>query len=142
MDTNKVAYWTALAVLGMGLNSEYRRGNFLALHRVAERADSVLCEISSRAEQTLASAIGVTSISEFAAETRSASAGQLADMRVQSDLLREQARDQAEVVRDESRAQAEVIRAQAEMQRAAIEQVRCATRSRLQTVLAGSSSME
>ncbi len=142
MDTNKVAYWVALGVLALGLNSQYRQGRFAAVHQAVERADLALCGVTAHAERTLAAAIGVTGRSEFLAEARSASASQLADVRLQSELLREQARDHAEMVRDEIRAQAEMIRAQAEMRRAAMEQVRCATRSRLQTVLAVSSSVE
>lgn len=137
MDTNKIAYWTALAVLALGLNSEYRQGNFVALHRVAERADSALCAISARAERTLAVAMGATSRSEFAAAARSASVGRFANVRLQSDLLRERARDQAENVRDEILAKTEVIRAQAEVRRAVIEQVRSRTRSQFQLIDAG-----
>ena len=40
MDANKAAYWIALGVLALGLNSEYRRGNFEPLHRVASRAET------------------------------------------------------------------------------------------------------
>ena len=38
MNTNKAAYWIALGVLALGLNSEYQHGRFVALHRVAGRA--------------------------------------------------------------------------------------------------------
>jgi hypothetical protein len=134
MDTNKIAYWVALGVLALGLNSEYRHGNFVALHQAVERADLALCGISAHAERTLAAAIGVTGTSEFVAEARSASAGRFADVRLQSELLRDQARDQAEIMRDEIRAQAEVIRAQAEMRRAEMERVRSRTRSEFQFV--------
>jgi len=33
MDANKAGYWIAVGVLALGLNSEYRHGNFVALHR-------------------------------------------------------------------------------------------------------------
>jgi hypothetical protein len=141
MDTNKVAYWVALGVLALGLNSEYRHGNFVALHQAVERADLALCGISGRAERTLAAAMGATSTSEFAAEARSASASQLDDVRLQGELLREQARDQAEFVRDQIRARAEVIRAQAEIRRAEMEQVRSRARSQFQFVDAGDRGM-
>ena len=59
MDTNKVAYWVALGVLALGLNSEYRHGNFVALHQAVERADFAMCGVTTRAERTLAAAIGV-----------------------------------------------------------------------------------
>jgi hypothetical protein len=58
MDTNKAAYWVALGVLALGLNSEYQHGNFAALHQVAERTSSTLCRISTRAAQTL-TALGI-----------------------------------------------------------------------------------
>lgn len=60
MDTNKAAYWIAVGVLALGLNSEYLKGNFVVLHRVAARADAALCGISARAERTFAVAMGVT----------------------------------------------------------------------------------
>lgn len=128
MDTNKAAYWIAVGVLALGLNSEYRQGNFVALHRAVERADAVLCGASARAEQTLAVAMGVT---------KERSASRWAKVRLQSDLLREQAREQAEFARDHVRMRAEVMRAQAEMRRAAIEQVRWRTESQFQLSDAG-----
>jgi len=141
MDTNKVAYWVALGVLALGLNSEYRQGRFVALHQAVERADLALCEASARAERTLAEAIGVTGRPEFAGEARAASASRLADVRIQSELLREQARDQAEMVRDEIRAQAEVMRAQAEMQSGEMERIRSRALSEFQFVGRGDHDM-
>jgi hypothetical protein len=141
MNTNKIAYWVALGVLALGLNSEYRQGRFVALHQAVDRADLAFCVATARAERTLAAAIGVTGTSEFAAEARSASASRLADVRIQSEVLREHARDQAEMVRDEILAQAEVIRAQAEMRRAEIERVRSRTLSQVQFVDAGDRGM-
>ena len=131
MDTNKAAYWIVVGVLALGLNSEYRQGNFVALHRVAARADSELCRITARAERTLAVAIRATGTASDQSVSR------LDDVLAQSDLLREQARDQAEFVRDEIRAQAEVIRAQAEMRRAELEQARWRTRSQFELSSAG-----
>jgi hypothetical protein len=141
MDTNKVAYWVALGVLALGLNSEYRQGNLVAVHQAVERADLALCGMTARAERTLAATIGATGSSEFVTEARSASAGRLADVRLQSELLREQAHDQAEMVRDQIRAQAEVMRAQAEMRRAEMEQVRSRARSQVQFLDAGDGGM-
>ncbi len=123
MDTNKAAYWIALGVLALGLTSEYRQGNFVAVHQVAERADSVLCQIAARAEQTLA-AVTATGLPRVAMSDRLALASRLDNVQAQGDLLRERARDEAELVRDEIRARADVIRAQAEMRRAEMEQVR------------------
>ncbi|MGA7287091.1 MAG: hypothetical protein WBX02_03275 [Terriglobales bacterium] len=80
MDTNKVAYWVALGVLALGLNSEYRHGNFVALHQAVERADFAMCGVTTRAERTLAAAIGGTGRSQFVAEAQSESASRLAEM--------------------------------------------------------------
>jgi hypothetical protein len=129
MDTNKAAYWIALGVLALGLNSEYRHGNFVALHRVAEYADSALCRMTVRAEQTLAVARVLTSREGFPVDNLLASTGGAEMARAQAELLREQARDEAELFRDEILAQADVIRARAEMQRAEIEQIRFRTGS-------------
>ncbi|MFZ0563150.1 MAG: hypothetical protein WAM43_16160 [Terriglobales bacterium] len=141
MNTNKVAYWVALGVLALGLNSEYRHGNFVALHQAVERADFAMCGVTTRAERTLAAAIGGTGRSQFVAEAQSESASRLAEVRLQSNLLREQAREQAEFARDQIRAQAEVIRSQAEMQRAAIEQVRSRAESQFRLIDAGDGRM-
>jgi hypothetical protein len=131
MDTNKAAYWIALGVLALGLNSEYQHGSFGALHRVAERADSALCRMTTRAEQTLAGARVLTSREGFLADDLLASTGGAEMARAQGGLLRERARDEAELFRDEIRAQADVIRARAEMRRAEIEQIRFRTRSQV-----------
>jgi hypothetical protein len=133
MDANKAAYWIALGVLALGLNSEYRRGNFVTLHQVAERTASTLCQVSTRAERTLM-ALGITSREEFPVDGLLAS--DRAEMtRDEAELVREQARDRAEMVRervrDEIRAQADVIHARAEMQRAQMEQIRWRTVSQI-----------
>jgi hypothetical protein len=141
MNTNKAAYWIALGVLALGLNSEYQHGRFVALHRVAGRASSVLCQISTRAEQALAFARILASREELPVDNLLASAGGAEMARVQAEMLRDQAQDETELfrdavretvrdrVRDEVRAQADVIRARVEMQRAEIEQIRWRTRS-------------
>src|SRR5271168_1740504 len=139
MDTNKAAYWIALGALTLGLNSEYRHGDFVRLHRVAARADSVLCRIAVRAEETIAVATGNWGRREFN------SADRVEMARAQAEMLRERARDEAELfrdtvqqrvqetvretVRDQVRAQAAGMRARAEMQRAEIEQIRWRTAS-------------
>jgi hypothetical protein len=138
MDTNKAAYWIALGVLALGLNSEYRQGNFVALHRAAERAGSVLCQISTRAEQTVALALGITGRDEFAADSLLAVNDGAEMARTEAEMVREQAREHAEMVRervrDEIRARADEIREQAEMQRAQIEQIRWRTASQVRMV--------
>jgi hypothetical protein len=139
MNTDKTAYWIALGVLALGLNSEYRHGDSVALHRVAERAGSVLCRITARAEQTLAVATGLMSRRDLTMDNLLASADGAEMARAESELLREQARDESELIRDrvrdqvgdEIRAQADVIRARAEMRRTEIEQIRWRTRSQV-----------
>jgi hypothetical protein len=141
MDTNKAAYWIALGVLVLGLNSEYRQGKFVALHRVAGRADSMICQIATRAEQTLAVARALTTREESPADNLLASTDGDELAREREELSRVRARDAAELVRDrvrtqirdqvrdQIRAQVDGIRAQVEMRRAEIEQVRSRTRS-------------
>ncbi len=135
MDTNKAAYWIAVGVLALGLNSEYRHGSFVAVHRVAERAGSVLCRISTRAEQSLAVALGMTNREKFRTGDLLAATEGTEMARAEAEIVREQARARAEMVRervrDEIRAQADVIREQAEMVRAQIEQIRWRTASQI-----------
>jgi hypothetical protein len=133
MDTNKAAYWIALGVLALGLNSEYQHGSSMGLHRVAEHAGSALCRMATRAEETLAVARVLTRREGFPADGLSAATGGAEMARAQEELLRDQARDEAELLRDRLRdevhAQADVIRAQAEVQRAEVEQTRVRMRS-------------
>jgi len=133
MNTNKAAYWIALGVLALGLNSEYQHGRFVTLHRVAAHAGSALCRISTRAEQALAVARILASREELPVDKLLASADAAEMARAQAEMLAEQARDEAEpfrdTVRDNVLAQTNVIRARAEMQRAEIEQIRWRTRS-------------
>jgi hypothetical protein len=121
MDANKAAYWIALGVLALGLNSEYRQGNFPALHRVASRAENALCRISTDAQHTLAMARALTSGNQTSVRDLVASASGPRMARDQAEQLRESIRER---VREQVRAQAKVLRAQAEMQRAEIEQTR------------------
>ena len=127
MDTNKAAYWVALGVLALGLNSEYQHGNFVALHQVAERAGSTVCRISTRAEQTLM-ALGITGREALPADDLVAASDRVEMARDEAESTREQARARAEMVRervrDEIRAQADVLRAEADVRRAQIEQIR------------------
>lgn len=131
MNTNKAAYWIALGVLALGLNSEYRHGNFVALHRVADHAGSALCRMTTRAERTLAVARILASRWGLPVDDLLASADGAEMARAQAEILREQARDRAELLRDEIRDQADGIRAEARMRRAEIEQIRFRTRTQL-----------
>jgi len=130
MNTDKAVYWIAVGVLALGLNSEYQHGNLAALHRVAERADSVVCRVTMRAERTLAVARLLTSRDGSAADDLVASAGAAETARDKAVLLRDMLRHR---VTDELRAQAEVIRAQAEV-RSNIEQIRLHARSQFRFV--------
>ena len=140
MDTNKAAYWIAVGVLALGLNGEYRNGSFVALHRAADRAESVLCRVSTRAEQAVAVAMGVTTRRAILPDNVLAVADQGEMAREQAEMIREQAREQAELVREQVRneilAQRDVLRAQAEMRRAEVEQIRWRVRSNLRLTTA------
>ena len=141
MDTNKAAYWIALGVLALGLNSEYKHGSFVTMHRVADRAESALCRISSHVEQTVAVARVLASRDRFEVGNLLASASGGESTRDRAELLREQAQEEADLFRervkenvqrqvdDQIRAQVDVIRAQAEMRRAEIEQIRARSQS-------------
>jgi hypothetical protein len=138
MNTNKAAYWIAVGALALGLNSEYRRGNFVPLHRIADRAGSAMCRITSRAEKTLAIAKFLAGPEVGLPETLVASAGEVDTARSRVHMLRQHSREEAAVlreemrdqVRDEIRARAEVNRARAEMQRAEME-IQLRTRSQV-----------
>jgi len=129
MDTNKAAYWIALGVFALGLNSEYQHGRFVALHRVSEHAGSTLCRMATRAEQTLAARV-LASRERFPVDGLSAATGGAEMAQGQDELLRDQVRDEAELPRDRVLGQADVIRAEAEVQRAEVEPIRLRMRSR------------
>jgi hypothetical protein len=131
MDTNKAAYWIALGVLALGLNSEYQHGSFVALHRVAEHAGSALCRMATRAEQTVAVARVFTSRERFTVDDLLVASDRAEMARAQVELLRDQARDEAELLRDGVLAQDDVVRVQAETQRAEVEQIRLRMRSQV-----------
>src|SRR5260221_11595842 len=107
MNTNKAAYWIALGVFALTLNSEYRHGSFVPLHRVAEHAGSALCRVTARAEKTLVVSTAPKSHQEFPADNLLAADARTEMARAHGGLDR----DKAEFHRDEVPAQAEVIRA-------------------------------
>jgi hypothetical protein len=127
MNTNKLMYWIVLGVFALGLHSEYRNGRLPAIHRVAEHAESALCRIVARAEQTVALARVLTNPQPLAADDLFASAR--GREMAQAELLRDQARAHAQLLGDQVRAQADLIRAQAELQRSQIEQIHWRTHS-------------
>src|SRR5271157_5682819 len=119
MNTNKIMYWLALGVFALGLHSEYRNGRFPALHRLADQAESTLCRMVTRAEQTLALARVLTSPQPVFANDLFASARD--QELAQSNVLRDQAQAHAELLRNQVRARADLMRAQAEVQQSQIE---------------------
>ena len=129
MDTSKAAYWIALGVFALALNSEYQNGRFVALHRVAEHAGSALCRMATRAEETLAVARVLVRSERFPVDGLVAATDGADAARAQEELLRDQARDEADLLRDGVQAQADAIRAQAEVQRAKVEHIRLRMRS-------------
>jgi len=130
MNTNRVLYWVVLGVFVLGLHSEYRNGRFPAIHRVAGHAESTICRLVTRAEQTVALARVLTTPRSSAADELLASAREREF--AQAELLRDQARARAQLLRDQVQAQSDVIRAQAELRQAQIEQIRWRTQSQFE----------
>jgi len=130
MKTQAAAYWIALAVFGLVLHSEYRRGALPALHRVAGRAGSALCRLTTRAERAFAVAT-VFSQKSTLDHPLLASAYARGLAQAESDLQRQQARDQAEQLRDFARAEAAMVRTQADLERSQIDRIRWCARSQM-----------
>jgi hypothetical protein len=149
MNTPKAAYWFALALFAVAFHSEYQRGAFPSLHRVASHAGSTMCRLTTKVERTIAMARLIIerpgpSSGELLARL---DASQLADAtRLAEDgaeTAREEAQDRAEMVRDQIReqvrgrvrgqvrAQAEIVRAQTEMQRAEIRRIHVLSESQV-----------
>jgi hypothetical protein len=147
MNTPKAAYWFALALFAIAFHSEYQRGAFPALHRVASHAGSTMCRLTTKAERTVAMArliierpapssgelfarldarqsADTRRLAEDAAETAHEEAQDRAEML--RDRIREQVRDRG---REQVRAQAEIVRAQTEMQRGQIRRIRVLSES-------------
>ncbi len=131
MNIEKAAYWIALAVFGLVLQSEYQRGEFPSLHRAAARANSELSRMAAQAERTFVVARVLTARPALRADDvlDRAQISELAQG--QAELLREQAQDNAEQFRDQMRAQANILRAQAQTRRVQIEQIRVLARPQL-----------
>ena len=145
MNTQKAAYWFALALFAVALHSEYRRGAFPVFHRAANSAGATLCRLTTKAERTVLMArLMIGRPGPSAGDLLSGlDARQLADARRLAEdgaeMAREAAQDRAEImrdqvrsrVRDQLRSQAEMVRAQTEMQRAQIRKIRVLTESRI-----------
>jgi hypothetical protein len=129
MNTNKIMYWLVLGIFAVGLHSEYRNGKFPAIHRLADHAESSLCQLVARAEQTV-------TLARVLSDRQHSGAGDLMPAAreqemAQAELLRDQAREHAQLLREQAHAQAEMIRAQVEVQRSQIDQLRWRTQSRI-----------
>jgi RNA polymerase-binding transcription factor DksA len=138
MNTNKAAYWIILGVLALELNSEYGRGNFVPLQRVAERAHSAFCWVSTRAQRTLEAAAILTNRGRFATNDLLASNEGKEMARAQTEALREQVLDEAELLRERVHDRVkenvsddvrDAMRAHAKIQRAEIERIQLRARS-------------
>lgn len=138
MNTNQAAYWIALGVLALGLNSEYQHGRFVTLHRAAERAAAVLCQVSTCAGQTLAAAIGNTGHRAIPPDNFFTAADRAEAARAPGEMLGDRGRARAEIIREHVRNE---IRAQAELRRAEFEQIRWRTRSELRLAGAGNAGV-
>jgi hypothetical protein len=142
MNTQKAAYWLALAVFGLALHSEYRQGSFPALHRAADRASFTLCRLATHAERavamakllTLRPALGTDDLlaADDARELAESQAEMLSEQ-VQSEieLRRGQAQDRTELLRDRTRARAEMIGTLVDLRRAQFDQARAQMRSQI-----------
>jgi hypothetical protein len=135
MNTNTVAYWIALGVLVLGLNSEYRHGNFQTLHHIQSQTGEVLCHLTAKVEQSVAMARLLTRGQDTVSDVLTASIEAREAAREQSELVREQALEHAELareqVRDRLQVQADMLRAQAEIRRAQIEVMRDQVRAQV-----------
>lgn len=131
MNTQKAAYWIALAVFGLALHSEYQHGAFPFLRRDADHAGTTLCRLVRHAEQGLAmarllAARPATNADDFFSY---GDARELAE--AQSQLFQEQAHDQAELLLDQGRAQVAMVRSQINMQRSQLDRIRQCVRSQI-----------
>ncbi|MGA9471834.1 MAG: hypothetical protein WBV36_05180 [Terriglobales bacterium] len=141
MNTQKSAYWVALALFAVALHSEYQRGAFPSLQRAANSASATLCRLTTKAEQTVAMAKLIVGRPTRSTDGLLAGldARQLMDAKRlaedRAEIAREEAQDRAETVReevreqvrdrirDQVRAQAEIARAQTELERTQLRRI-------------------
>jgi hypothetical protein len=124
MNTQKIAYWFALALFAFALHSEYRHGAFPALHRTFGQAGSEMCRLAAHANQLLATAKLITGDSSVRPDDliASADARELAEAR--AELLRERTQQRVELLRDRARFQADMIRTHVHLERAQVDRLR------------------
>jgi len=134
MNTQKAAYWLALALFGLALHSEYQRGAFPRLQQTVNRASSEACHLTAQARQAVFMARLLAGDRKLRPEdlVAQANARELVEAQAEvSQALEEQARDRAELIRDQVRAQVRMIRGQLEVERVERQQIRLCPRSRI-----------
>lgn len=141
MNSQKAAYWIALAIMAAALHSEYQRGAFPVLHRAVYRAEASFCPLVSRAERAyamarmLALAPAADPVPSPFAEGPGIPATIVlsrSDLRELRNLARLQAQMARERVLEQVRAQAELYRSQASLTRQQVDQIRVRTLSHVQ----------
>jgi len=137
MNTQKATYWFAVALAAVAFHSEYQKGAFPALHRAANSAGATVCQLTSKAERTLAMARLVVTKPTFSSGEALArlEAQQLADARQiareSAEMAREQARGRSEELREQIRARAEMGRAEREMRHSQMRDLRLFSQSQV-----------
>lgn len=130
MNSQK-AYWFALGIFVLVLNSEYQHGAFPALHRALGRAGQEMCQMVTHANQAFATARVIVRRSTIQPDDLLASADARELAESHAELLREQTQQKVELLRDQARAQADVLRTQVEVERAEMNRMRAQLNSEL-----------
>lgn len=145
MNTQKAAYWLALAIFGFALHSEYQRGAFPLLRRAADCACTRACRMVAHARQFVAVAKVLiddpwlrpgdlpakVEVSNWADASDWAAGNWMENRRHARSELRQQARDRAEIARQQVRAQLRIMRSQLEIERAQGQQARLCEQARI-----------
>jgi hypothetical protein len=127
---NKALYWIALGVFALGLNSEYQKGNLPLAHRVADRAEAILCRVAARAEQTWAVARVLSGRSAFRVDDQSLARQQAEVDRVMAEHQADLARAMALREADLDRIQDKLDRVHVVLDRAQMSKLRILERTR------------
>ena len=137
MASNKAFYWLALAVLALGLNSEYQRGRMQPLHRLVSRSEATINCLALRAREyvvlakvMLSDRPGVPDSAELA---QAIHRDRAEFARIRPEIVRQQVRlglqgvDRAQFVRlgaEMARHQAEFARLQTEQARVMVQEMK------------------
>ena len=127
---NKALYWIALGVFALGLNSEYQKGRLQFAHRVADRAEAILCQVAARAEQTWAVARVLSGRQEFRVDDQFLASQQAEVDRVMAEHQAELARAMALRQADMDRIQQKLDRMHVVLDRAQMSKLRILERTR------------